>query len=544
MKFVIKNKLFLFVLILFFINFISSECDEFNLGSCGEEDLETLKIIDSSLLIDSLTDKNIEDKKYLIGEINRRIYDESLSQEFLESFNSYSSRESRNFWWKYHGYKSENTQIETFDGKIVKTKGPLSTTFNINEHLGGMVDEEGCLISNFFKGCGTIIEIDNKTGIFNIKEGFVFITNLTNFDKSLNILGNAKIDLKDKIYSSDKSLVLSSINEIPSFKGEKILEKDSNGNLISEFSGELSINSDHLKLGDKTSYSAYKNNELSKIFEVEKSTNYYPEKDCLGQNTDASCIGYSEDFVKVYSKDNNKIKIKDFENNNFYIDKITDSSQINFLTQETEFVFSKNPPILKGNFANLVPKVYSNFLDSKGKEHQLRIENGKITQCSFPCTDFSISSIVQPRIAELSKDSKFLEEMKSKYGNQVKSGYLNYLVVNGNPGVYKSALTASQQLYERKEIYISPEFLYTGAVAEGLGDLIVDRAKRDINNIPEINGFHYLGLDSFGENAQILRAKGYLPSDFTEREDYFEWTRQGNVQKGGKYLTEQKKSRV
>ena len=77
---------------------------------------------------------------------------------------------------------------------------------------------------------------------------------------------------------------------------------------------------------------------------------------------------------------------------------------------------------------------------------------------------------------------------------------------------------ASQKIYEESGVYISPDFLYVGAVAEGL-DLQIVRGG-GLYPKEEIDGFYALGLDTFGTNAKVMRNLGYLPKDFVQEEKY------------------------
>ncbi len=98
---------------------------------------------------------------------------------------------------------------------------------------------------------------------------------------------------------------------------------------------------------------------------------------------------------------------------------------------------------------------------------------------------------------------------------------------NNDSRLSKAIRGAAQDVESRKDIYVSPAFLYSGLLCEGLDELIGNHPKLDLK---EIDGFKYLGLHTFGEYAGSLRKEGYLPEDFTKGKRYT--TRQNVNEKG------------
>jgi hypothetical protein len=64
---------------------------------------------------------------------------------------------------------------------------------------------------------------------------------------------------------------------------------------------------------------------------------------------------------------------------------------------------------------------------------------------------------------------------------------------------------------------LDPAWLYTVAIGEGLNGWI--DAKNQGTELP-LDGFQFLGTDTFASRAAALRAKGYLPADFVAGKDY------------------------
>jgi hypothetical protein len=74
---------------------------------------------------------------------------------------------------------------------------------------------------------------------------------------------------------------------------------------------------------------------------------------------------------------------------------------------------------------------------------------------------------------------------------------------------------------------LSPSFLAANALQEGMNLAIMDNGNDEMDQQHEgdlpvgksidkypINGFLYYGLDTFGDSADVLKKKGYIPSDF------------------------------
>ncbi len=221
--------------------------------------------------------------------------------------------------------------------------------------------------------------------------------------------------------------------------------------------------------------------------------------------------------IRITSKNNNLIKFNSSSFiDSFEVDKINDSSKVFFNQNGVNVEFSKDTPLIKGDYDNLGTLLKTSFSDPKGNVHEIFLEKGTISLCS-DCKTFS--SLMQIQLKDLRTPEgreEYERIFREKYGNQVHVWYTDFLVLNGDPKVYNDVVSASQKIYEESGVYVSPEFLYTGAVAEGLDDLVKYRG----GIYSEIEGFQTLGLDTFGDNAPVLRSQGYLPRDFVEDKDY------------------------
>lgn len=74
---------------------------------------------------------------------------------------------------------------------------------------------------------------------------------------------------------------------------------------------------------------------------------------------------------------------------------------------------------------------------------------------------------------------------------------------------------------------LSPSFLAANALQEGMNLAIMDNGNNEMDQEYEgslpigksmdkypINGYLYYGLDTFGDSAEVLKKKGYIPKDF------------------------------
>ena len=482
------------------------------------------------------------------------LLDEAIKENLdILNKNIYLKRE----WFSQKGIFDEGAEIEFYNGEIIKTKGEESTTFNITDEIfsGSKIMPSGKLILKDGTEISSSEISRTETGELIFKGGQIDLSSLSEIEFSI-LEGGVKIG--EKIYSNNfnETFYVSSKDGFVTFKGKEMTEKSHSGDILSKFTGTLKTNG-YKVLGESTKYALFFNGRESRSYNVDKETEFHAiQGGCT--NSLISCIeefdledylneelnksrGYKN--IKIIPKNNNLIEIKTSDNfiNNLNIDQIKDNSSVIFNDKDQVILeFTKDPIRIKGNFAKLSSNINSFFENNKGEIHEINIENGIITQCSFPCESFSLTSVINPRLKELlysPEGKKYEKEIQEKYGDQAKLWYLNYLVVGDNPKIYKAVVAASQGLYERKGKYISPEFIYVGAVAEGLGSFI----EHEKLNWP-VNGFFYLGLDSFGDNAEILRKNGYLPKDFNEGKGYWEYTDEGYkaeyIIKEGKYATD------
>lgn len=448
----------------------------------------------------------------LIALIEEKIKDDN---EILNK-NIFLKRE----WFAKKGIIDDGAKIESFDGKIIKTSGSESTSFDLTDDFfyGSKILPSGKLVLKDATEIASSKITKNENGELNFDGGEIKLSDA--FNSKFDIL-NGKVAKSGKIFSSENNRVfhVDSKNGFLEITGSDIREKDFSDKIISKFSGAVKID-EKITLGDSTKYTSFLDNKESRAYIVDKET----EINSLAGGCDGSisCIEETNfgKNLKLTAK-NNLIKIESYDKNleNLEIEKIEDDSKVIFSENEDfEMEVTKNPITIKGNFAQLSANVKSSFTDELGKTHDFYFKDGNIIQCSFPCKNIGLNSIIEKRLKELKGPERenYLKEIRSKYGNQAQSWYLDYLVVRGNPRIYKGVVSASQQLYERTGQEISPEFIYVGAVAEGLDKLVLEKGLSP----EEIDGSYYLGLDSFGTNAPALKSKGYLPKNFNDGDEY------------------------
>ena len=453
------------------------------------------------------------------------ILDEQIkNDENIINENPYVKRE----WFAQKGIFDEGAKIESFDGEIIKTLGIDATTFNIKDKLfleskilpsGKVILKDGTSVS-----ASKIFRDENQN--LNLNGGIIEISD--KFQENFRITGG-KVKYNKEIFSSDDPLDLSFTQDSKIMAGKEVLKKDESGNIISKFSGSVKSN-EKTFLGDSTEYTSFLNGKESRKYLVEKEIQISQGKCDDG----ISCIEENAaDKSAIVRAVNNKVEIVSFDDSLqiLSVEKIKDDSQIIFNEKNlAKITFTKEPILLEGNLAQFSTEIRSQFNDKAGETHDFFLKNGQIIQCSFPCYNIGLNSIVENRLKELRGQEReiYLKEIRDKYGNQAQAWYLDYLVINGNPRVYKGVVSASQQLYGRTGQQISPEFIYVGAVAEGLDKLISDKGV----NTKEINGFFDLGLDNFGSDASTLRNLEYLPKNFIKGEAF----------EGGKYTVDEYKN--
>lgn len=91
--------------------------------------------------------------------------------------------------------------------------------------------------------------------------------------------------------------------------------------------------------------------------------------------------------------------------------------------------------------------------------------------------------------------------------------WLGYLQPPSGDSVAAAVLAANEATGNR----LDPAWLYTVAIGEGLNGYL---DAKNAGEKPELDGFQYLGTDTFGTRAAQLRAQGYLPKDFVAGKDY------------------------
>jgi len=377
----------------------------------------------------------------------------------------------------------EGARIENYDGKTMKTEGLESTTFDLTDEIfsGAKILSSGKIILKDGSEIGGSIVLRNEAGDLSFFGGEVDLSSSSEMEFKMG--GQGVVKIEESFYSGpiDGSLPVSAKEGFVTMEGDDVLEKDSSGLILSKFSGTMKTNG-HKVLGESTKYTTFLKGEKSRSYLVEKETAVYSEVDkCVSLLI--NCIEQFGENIRVVPKDNSFISIETFDNslNELGIDPIVDGSSVVFTDRDqVRLEFTKDPLKVQGNFAKLSSDIKSSFTDSKGEIRKFYIEDGTITQCNGSCKDFTLNSIVGPRLNELRgisdplKGGEYLKGIREKYGDQAQLFYLDFLVYEKNPLVYKSVISSSQELYERTGNRISPEFLYVGAVAEGLDSWMVE----------------------------------------------------------------------
>jgi hypothetical protein len=164
-----------------------------------------------------------------------------------------------------------------------------------------------------------------------------------------------------------------------------------------------------------------------------------------------------------------------------------------------------------GNYYTSQPVLDDLFLaEHPAKEYfEKSLALGKKTQSQNGLTQGAADKIIDKvQSRDRSKDSVYASVMEQKYGVRPRHlfGFIN--------GPDEKMLVDA--IYKNSGDGISPEFLCSVAFGEGLNYY----HEAGFRGAEKVNGFSYLGLDNFSDDISRLKAKGYLPANFNEGDEY------------------------
>jgi len=299
-------------------------------------------------------------------------------------------------WFAQKGILDDGTEIDIYDGTIVRTLGSESTTFNINNHPGARVTKEGELILSD----GT--EISHGT-ITKQTDGSIHVDNgdvdLSTTSKSNIFVRDGFVYIDDRTYSNNMGYEFQvSKNGNKLTINGKVDEIGIDDRLSARMNGKITIYDDgHFNIGQDSSYSSYINGRESTKYSVDKSTDIYiynskkmnPSFSC---SSSQSCVihNYYTGKMDVNTVDNTKLEIdsNDFSITDLSIAEISDSSIVKFKDKSNvELIFNNdktNPIQYKGNINTIATNIQTQSTVNN-KLLTFKIEDGEFLICSSHC---------------------------------------------------------------------------------------------------------------------------------------------------------------
>jgi len=127
--------------------------------------------------------------------------------------------------------------------------------------------------------------------------------------------------------------------------------------------------------------------------------------------------------------------------------------------------------------------------------------------------------IQRSKTRDRKKQRKCRESIQNRYGVRPKNLF-GYIDSAKEKNVVKAVLNNSNEK-------ISPEFLYSVAMGEGLTFYFSDYGSKASAGTAPVDGPQHIGLDEFGDDVTELQAGGYLRKDFRKGTDYtpYDWVR-------------------
>ncbi|MBW3015534.1 hypothetical protein KY330_03870 [Candidatus Woesearchaeota archaeon] len=318
---------------------------------------------------------------------------------------------AKKVWFENKGITDEGTKVKSYDGSILITDGPDSTTFNINEHPGARILASGKLVlangAEISQG-----EIKLVDGTYHVSNSNI---DLSKAGKGKFQISSSSVKIGNSNFESQQDFTVERDAGSVTITGDVI---ESLGNtILNSINGKIKINSPNSReLFPGTSYTIYKYNKPSRTYSVSGLTelNTLP-----GLCSGTSCITDLGTYLKITAKDNNNIEldIKDITRRHLFVDKIDDDSTLNVKESNVKLTFSKNPLVIQGDIQNLNTMIESSFTDSDGNLHFQYLQDGKVTQCSDPCKvcGNSISSSISAFEQSIAEKKKKLQDLWKSY---------------------------------------------------------------------------------------------------------------------------------
>ncbi len=381
-----------------------------------EGKISDMSIVDDNVLADALNEDTsisirLEDRD-LARAVNQ---DLSLLDDYsvMNDFDSRAQEDTfilndnpnvKRAWFSDKGITDEGAELESYDGSVVATRGSKATEFNVNDHPGARVTDEGKLIlADGAKIESAKVEL-LEDGAVRVESGFTDLTESENSDFKLEG-GNCIVG--DKVYNSasDEPMHFSFTDDKTSISGTSIVESE-HGITTALFSGGIDFfDDDHKVFHGGTEYTNYIDGDKSRTYSFDEITESYSLSEipsdipCESSN----CIIDTEEGMVATVSDGNNLGITSHDNSleKLLVDDIIDDSSVVFNdNNNVEMLFTEGPTTSRGDITLLntdIGSLAENFKSFSRFDKGVNIGR------------FSISGEVSPNLFDISSSEVEVE---------------------------------------------------------------------------------------------------------------------------------------
>lgn len=314
------------------------------------------KVMDAAFSNDPQKATNIINKNPNLMN-NQKIYDkvEQAAQDDTHILNNNPKVMEKFLSQKGINVANDKVQLASYNANgDVTTRGSGATNFNIQEHAGATILEDGSVVlADSTQVSGASISL-NQDATINIDGGYTDVSDTENANIHVT---NGEVQRGDMIYTSstNEQMDITTENGKTTIHGNNIIEMDTtSGQINSEFSGIVTNYEDgHREFGKDTSFTDYIDGQKSRTYTVTEPTEYHNTP--TGCDGSANCIQEYEGSAKITSKNNNQIELKLFDDSirHLTVDEITDESTLIITKSNSKLTFSSEPFIAEGSISRM-----------------------------------------------------------------------------------------------------------------------------------------------------------------------------------------------
>lgn len=370
---------------------------------------------------------------------------------------------------------------------------------------------------------GKLIIPNPKSGNIVISDGATIVH--ASIDKSAGYLdgylkiSGGKFSIGDKIYSYTDEIMLDFNEDYVSqmqgvtFDGKNIIEKDSSGVVLSEFSGRI-------KSLDAETKILYMGSELTYYDGGKPSENYRVSDATILTSKEGNCNkGYYWCIEEIKSAGGktklhvrpvnaiNTIIINPISDNinAISVDEITGpSSTVVFAGKDIKLKFKRGTPLLlEGSLKELNFDVYTEFIDDEGLLKQILIKEGKFVQCTANCISYGyIGSRFSP--------TPTYNTLKSRARESFGPDPILFIGYIDEPYIPHESQLLAKLTETAKKYNIDPEIFIATYFQEG-GVRLAEY--KNYGSVQEVDIYSELGIDSLFIDMKNLNLPPNYPKN-------------------------------